>query len=186
MQRGVSNFDLFRLREAVFEILFASKKVDEVSLNSLRRNCESHLGISSNTLDGQQYKEPLLSIFADFIFINDIWKKWKKKYGSTEIQEQIYSAGEIDFIARVFRDYVSTYNVEPTTIQFQSTRRCQDPIWAKLCKLVPHLSESGVQEIVKSAIDAGQRAIRFAVIERFGLLRKCSALRILHFLQISR
>ena len=156
MQRRVSRFDLFRLREAVFEILFASKKVDEVSLNSLRRKCESHLGISSNALDGQQYKEPLLSMFTDFIFINDISKKWKKKYGFTDIQEQTYTAGETDFIARVFRDYISIYNLDPATIQFQSTRRCQDPIWAKLCKLVPHLSERGVQEIVKSTIDSGQ------------------------------
>lgn len=157
MQRGVPSFDLFRLREAVFEILFASKKVNEVSLNSLRRKCESHLGISSNTLDGQQYKEPLLSMFTDFIFINDISNKWKKKYGFTDIQEQTYTAGETDFITRVFRDYISTYSLELATIQFQSTRRCQDPIWAKLCKLVPHLSVRGVQEIVKSTIDLGQR-----------------------------
>ena len=156
MQQAASNFDFFRLREIVFEILYASRKIDEVSLNSLRRDCESYLGLSPSALDGQQYKEPLLSMFTDFIFINEIYKKWKKKYGSTEIQQHVYTAGETDFVTRVFLDYISTYDVEIANIPFQSTRRYRHPIWVILCKLVPHLSERGVQEIVKSAIDEGQ------------------------------
>ena len=157
MEEAASSFDLFQLRETVFEVLFTSKKVGEISLNSLRRYCETQMGLSPRTLDGQQYKEPLLSMFTDFIFINEIYKKWKKKFSSTEIQENEYTTGEIDFVTRVFRDYISTYNVEIANIQFQSTRRCQHPIWVKLCKLVPHLTERGVQEIVRSTIDKGQR-----------------------------
>lgn len=156
MRIAAPSFDLFRLRETVFEILFAVKKVDEVSLNSLRRDCESHLELSTNTLDGQLYKEPLLLMFTDFMMINEIYKKWKKKYGATYTQEHEYTVGETDFVVSAFREYMATYDVDIADIPLQSTRRCQHPIWMKLCKLVPHLSEREVQEIVRSAMDKGE------------------------------
>jgi hypothetical protein len=161
MRIAVPSFDLFRLRETVFEILFAAKKVDEVSLNSLRRDCESRLKLSTNTLDGQLCKEPLLLMFTDFMMINEIYKKWKKKYGATYTQEHEYIVGETDFVVRVFREYLTTYDVDIADIPFQSTRRCQHPIWVKLCKLVPHLSEREAQEIVRSAMDKGQSDTHF-------------------------
>jgi hypothetical protein len=156
MRVAAHSFDLFRLREIVFEILFVSKKVDEISLNSLRRDCESRLELSTNTLDGQQYKEPLLLMFTDFMMINEIYKKWKKKYGATYTQEHEYTVGETDFVVKAFREYMTTYDVDIVDIPFQSTRRCQHPIWVKLCKLVPQLSEREVQEIVRSAMEKGQ------------------------------
>lgn len=161
MRAAAHNFDLFRLREIVFEILFVSKKVDKVSLNSLRRDCESRLELSTNTLDGQLYKEPLLLMFTDFMMINEIYKRWKKKYGATYTQEHEYTVCETDFVLRVFREYMATYDVDIADIPFQSTRRCQHPIWVKLCKLVPHLSEREAQEIVRSAMDKGQSDTQF-------------------------
>jgi hypothetical protein len=143
--------DCFQLRMTVFEILHASRDLQLVSFNQLRRDCEDRLELTEKCLDGSAIKELLTVFFSDFLDIREVHNNRKVKL-SRELPMYKSSVVESDFVTKVFTEYVANNKLNISDIEFKSSRRVRHAVWETLLTLVPHIPINELQAIVQDSL----------------------------------
>jgi hypothetical protein len=146
----------FQLRMTVFEILHASKDLQSVSFNQLRRDCEDRLELTEKCLDGSAIKELLTNFFSDFLDIREVHNNRRVKI-SRESPMYQSSVVESDFVSKVFMEYVVNNKLSIRDIEFRSSRRVRHAVWEILLTLVPHIPIDELQAMVMDSLKKSKR-----------------------------
>ena len=140
----------------VFEILHASKDLQSVSFNQLRRDCEDRLELTEKCLDGSAIKELLTNFFSDFLDIREVHNNRRVKI-SRELPTYQSSVVESDFVSKVFTEYVVNNKLSIRDIEFRSSRRVRHAVWEILLTLVPHIPIDELQAMVMDSLKKSKR-----------------------------
>lgn len=161
-----ADIDLSRLRIIVFDILHSLDSNDSMTINRLRRECESGLDLKANSLNGPVVKKLLTDILGEF---QAVFKGLKKQIindgcggdGQSNFVGQKYSATEIKFIMNVVNEYISK-DEEGFKDICRSTRgvngriRFTTDMWQEIGILIPHRTSGSIQMLVQRELMKGQ------------------------------